>query len=302
MFSASTLLCLTLITASVPVLSAPIPAAQDLCDDLFGLNRTTCIDHEIPVILPPTSDPNDLPVQPLSDIPFPPPSSSIARAEPRPSSSIYIPVSSPSSSIDIPIPPPSQTPCVTGPACIPFEHLPVIILSPIPGGIATRGLVSIIEGLVGPGIEDIIGGLFGGGALGTVATSTDTSAASDTSPISARQLAGIAESLIPKVVTGVASAAGSVVGSGIESILGKLFNRRALADLSDDEVNQLLEYINGMDKRELEARLTLPPSVASGIGKALGENLTSAALGGLKKLFGFGSDSATTTAAPAPSA
>ncbi|KAJ7080300.1 hypothetical protein C8R44DRAFT_70642 [Mycena epipterygia] len=306
MFSASTFLCLTLIAASVPVLSAPIPGARDLCDGLTGLDLTACIDHDpsaIPIILPPTSDPTDIPA---------PPPSSIASAAP----------------------PSSPTPCVIGPDCLPFEHLPVVfpppivrpttggintggpivlpttggintggpVVRPTSGGIATRGLASIIEGLVGPGnIEHIIGRLFGGSTSGTTATSTDTSAASDASPISARQLAGIAEKLIPGIVNGVASTVGSVAGGGIESILGKLFNRRAFVDLSDGEVNQLLEYING-NKREIEVRFTLPAGVTSGIGKALGENLTSAALGGLEKLFGFGSDSATTAATPTPSA
>ncbi|KAJ7080306.1 hypothetical protein C8R44DRAFT_992485 [Mycena epipterygia] len=279
MFSVSTFLCLTLIAASVPVLSAPIPAAQNLCLTglvLTGPDLAACIDHDpstLPVILPPTSDP--------TDIPAPPPSSSIASAAP----------------------PSSPTPCVSGPDCIPFEHLPVLfpppivspttggintggpIVLPTTGGIATRGLASIIEGLVGPGnIEHIIGGLFGGSTSGT-ATSTDTSAASDVSPISARQLAGIAEKLIPGIVNGVASTVGSVAGGGIESILGKLFNRRAFADLSDGEVNQLLEYIDGMDKRELETRF-------------IGGNLTSGAIGGLEKLFGLGSDSITTAPAP----
>ncbi|KAJ7109835.1 hypothetical protein C8R44DRAFT_264185 [Mycena epipterygia] len=149
-------------------------------------------------------------------------------------------------------------------------------------GIEARGLASIIEGLVGPGIEGIIGSILGGGSSGTASTGTAATT------VSTRQLASIAEGVV-----------GSV-GSGIESILSKLFDRRSFSDLSDGEVNQLLEYVNGMDKRELDARFSLPSGLITGALKSLGEGaLSSAALAGLEKLLGGGSSSATTTAAPA---
>ncbi|KAJ7121408.1 hypothetical protein C8R44DRAFT_786239 [Mycena epipterygia] len=150
-------------------------------------------------------------------------------------------------------------------------------------GIEARGIASILEGLIGPGIEGIIGDFLGGGSSGTA--SSGTAAAT---PVSARQLASIAEGLV-----------GSV-GGGIESILSKLFDRRSFSDLSDGKVNQLLEYVNGMDKRELNARFSLPSGLITGALKSLGEGaLSSAALAGLEKLLGGGSS---TTTAATPSA
>jgi hypothetical protein len=60
------------------------------------------------------------------------------------------------------------------------------------------------------------------------------------------------------------------------------FSRRAFKDLSDNEVNALFEYINGVNKRELDARF----SIKDALKDVAGSSLTSAALEGVEKLFG----------------
>ncbi|KAJ7112588.1 hypothetical protein C8R44DRAFT_882353 [Mycena epipterygia] len=122
-------------------------------------------------------------------------------------------------------------------------------------------------------------------------TTTDT----DPTTVSARQFGPI---------EGLSDVIGTV-GGGIESILSKLFSR-SFTDLSDGEVNQLLEYINGVDKdkRELDARFSLPSGLLTSL-KMLGKGvLSGAAIGGLEKLLdGTGdSDSTTTTDTTDPAA
>ncbi|KAJ7698517.1 hypothetical protein B0H14DRAFT_3137203 [Mycena olivaceomarginata] len=70
--------------------------------------------------------------------------------------------------------------------------------------------------------------------------------------------------------------------SGLAAIKFGSFSRRAFKDLSDDEVNTLFEYINGVNKREVDARC----SNKDAIKDVAGSSLTSAALQGVEKIFG----------------
>ncbi|KAF7336803.1 hypothetical protein MVEN_02116100 [Mycena venus] len=174
------------------------------------------------------------------------------------------------------------------------------LCAPVPAArdvsISSRSLASIIEGLLGglfPEGEQVVEGLVGN--LLERGSSTDATASA---PVAERALSG---SVATKVIGGAAGLAGSLFGGEIPDILEKLFNRRAFTDLSDDEVNTLLEYINNnVDKRELNARLALPKGALSGIIKKLaGSALTSGAVAGLEKLLGGDSDADATAADPA---
>ncbi|KAJ7364322.1 hypothetical protein DFH08DRAFT_949925 [Mycena albidolilacea] len=93
-------------------------------------------------------------------------------------------------------------------------------------------------------------------------------------------LEGAASDLIEPIVSSV----GSSIGDEIHSVLDKLFSRRALTDLSDDEVNKLFEYINSVNKLEVDARFSLKDS----IGDLAGSGITGAALKGIEKLLSSG--------------
>ncbi|KAJ7088514.1 hypothetical protein B0H15DRAFT_949697 [Mycena belliarum] len=140
----------------------------------------------------------------------------------------------------------------------------------------TRGLGSIISGLVGAGLGP---------------------------------LEPIIENFLPKLGARSIGAdlgeIGTGVLGGIQDILGTIFRqeseitrRRSFADLSDDQVNTFLEWVNKQDspkssKRDLEARAR-KIDVIGLLGKAA-EALTPAAVSGLKKLL-EGSDSDTSSA------
>ncbi|KAJ7779928.1 hypothetical protein B0H16DRAFT_1500248 [Mycena metata] len=149
----------------------------------------------------------------------------------------------------------------------------VVSASATATALSARGLASIIEGIVGGGIQDIIGDFVGGLAP----------AAPTVSAVSARGLLDDVE---------------GVVGTGIEGILGTIFSRRSFSDLTDDQVNTFFEWVNQQStkggKRKVLARSLLTTAL-----KDAAEALTPAALSGLEKLFGSGGSSTATSAAPA---
>ncbi|KAJ7438937.1 hypothetical protein B0H11DRAFT_2293629 [Mycena galericulata] len=151
------------------------------------------------------------------------------------------------------------------------------------GKIPVGDVVSRVGGLFGGegGIENLVGGFFGAKLEG----------------IAANQLAGLAD-LAGKVVCEVTGAAGSAIGSEIDSILRKLFNGGTFGDLSEAEVKTLLAYVNSVSERELAIRFSIPLGVVTSALKDLGSvTLAGAAINVLDTLLRNSSSSVTTTAA-----
>ncbi|KAJ6615629.1 hypothetical protein B0H10DRAFT_2040330 [Mycena sp. CBHHK59/15] len=134
-----------------------------------------------------------------------------------------------------------------------------------------RGIASILEKLVGAGAESlesvlkkaILGGVASGVAVeGVNAVAGQRRAGIPVAVVD--DVAKVAEKGLASVLgNGVASGLGSALGGlGIGAILDKLFGKsdaaakRSFSDLSDDEVIELLEYVNDMNtknsKRELK--------------------------------------------------
>jgi len=156
--------------------------------------------------------------------------------------------------------------------------------------VEARTLASLLEDLVGAGgksLESVIKDALIGGAASGVAVEGVNAAAGQSSkrslPVSIiEDGAEAAEATISSVIgKGAADGLGSALGGlGIGAIVSKLFgssssssssstSKRALSDLSDAEVNTLLEYINEMNNNgTLVARepLSLP---TSSIGKGI---------------------------------
>ncbi|KAJ7112609.1 hypothetical protein C8R44DRAFT_882374 [Mycena epipterygia] len=144
---------------------------------------------------------------------------------------------------------------------------------PTTNGVAARSIANLLEGFLGQGFESVVADFLGE---------------------SRRELPAPAP-IPPPSAHANSAPSRALLGGGIEFILSKLFSR-SFTDLSDSEVNQLLEYINGMDKgkRELDARFSLPSGLTS--LKTLGKGvLSGAAIGGLEKLLGGAGDSDSTT-------
>lgn len=125
-----------------------------------------------------------------------------------------------------------------------------------------RGIASILEKLVGAGAESIesvlkkavLGGVASGVAVEGVNAVTGQDSKRAVSATVVGDVAKVAEEGIATVLgKGAASGIGSALGGlGIGAIFSKLFGggddsaaaKRALADLSDSEVNTLLEWVN----------------------------------------------------------
>lgn len=133
---------------------------------------------------------------------------------------------------------------------------------------ARGGLGALLGKLVGAGEESlesvlknaVIGGVASGAAVeGVNAVAGQSSSKRASIPAAVvDDAAKAAEKTIGSVIgDGVASGVGSAVGGlGIGAIISKLFggdssssssSKRALADLTDEEVNTLLEYVNEMN-------------------------------------------------------
>ncbi|KAJ7492262.1 hypothetical protein FB451DRAFT_1217656 [Mycena latifolia] len=150
---------------------------------------------------------------------------------------------------------------------------------------ARGGLASILEKLVGAGEESlesvlknaIIGGVASGAAVEGVNAAAGQSSKRGIPAAVVDDAAKVAEKTIGSVIgDGVASGIGSAVGGlGIGAIISKLFgsddssssSKRGLADLSDEEVNTLLEYINEMNggSNAVASRTVALGSVGKGI-------------------------------------
>lgn len=132
---------------------------------------------------------------------------------------------------------------------------------------ARAGLGSLLGKLVGAGEESlesviknaVIGGVASGAAVEGVNAATGQSSKRSVGAAVVDDAAKAAEKSIGSVISnGAVDGVGSALGGlGISAIIGKLFgssssssstsSKRALADLSDEEVNTLLEYINDMN-------------------------------------------------------
>jgi len=153
---------------------------------------------------------------------------------------------------------------------------------------ARAGLASLLEGLVGAGEETlesvlkkaVIGGVasgVGAEAVNTVAGSNNKRGVPAAVVTDAAEAAekGIASVIGDGVVSGIGSAVG---GLGIGAIISKLFgggdsssttttSKRALKDLTDEEVNTLLEYVNTLNggSNAVSSRAIALGSVGKGI-------------------------------------
>ncbi|KAJ7459035.1 hypothetical protein B0H11DRAFT_2060094 [Mycena galericulata] len=150
---------------------------------------------------------------------------------------------------------------------------------------ARAGLASLLGKLVGAGEESlesviknaVLGGVASGVAVEGVNAATGQSSKRSVATTVVDDAAKVAEKSIGSVLgNGAADGVGSALGGlGITAILGKLFgsssssssttsSKRALADLSDSEVNTLLEYINTLNQSK-----TVNSRALGSVGKGL---------------------------------
>jgi len=152
---------------------------------------------------------------------------------------------------------------------------------------ARAGLASLLGKLVGAGEESlesviknaVLGGVASGVAVEGVNAATGQSSKRSVATTVVDDAAKVAEKSIGSVLgNGAADGLGSALGGlGITAILGKLFgssssssssstttSKRALADLSDSEVNTLLEYINTLNQSK-----TVNSRALGSVGKGL---------------------------------
>ncbi|KAJ7470922.1 hypothetical protein FB451DRAFT_1368098 [Mycena latifolia] len=168
---------------------------------------------------------------------------------------------------------------------------------------ARGGLGSLLGKLVGAGeesLESVIkNSVIGGVASGVAVEGVNSAAGQRRASIPAAVVgdaAKAAEKGLGSVISnGLTNGLGTALGGlGISAIADKLFNKRALEDLSDEEVNTLLEYINDMQNGATPAqrRASIPAAVVGdaakvaekGIGSVISNGLTNglgSALGGL---------------------
>ncbi|KAJ7098629.1 hypothetical protein B0H15DRAFT_584694 [Mycena belliarum] len=153
-----------------------------------------------------------------------------------------------------------------------------------------RGLKELLTKLIGAGDEGLASvlkkAILGGAAGGVAIEAVDTAAGQRRAAVGGAA-ATAAKSGIGKVIAGgLAGGVGSALGGlGITAIFEKLFGikaaaaRRAVEDLSDDEVKTLLAYVNEVENSsQLEARGGVP----SGLGRTLA-NIIKSMLGGKGK-------------------
>ncbi|KAJ6507905.1 hypothetical protein C8R47DRAFT_1099937 [Mycena vitilis] len=146
-------------------------------------------------------------------------------------------------------------------SCVPVHGAPLPVtrdLSPL----AARGLAGVLLGVMGSSLESAINDIYNG---------------SDTPR---RELASVAEDAVSQVSTGIRSSSENSIRGDVSGVLNTLFSRR---DLSEDEVDTLLESLNDADKREVEARF-------SGAASLSGGAIAGAALSGLESLVLFASE------------
>jgi hypothetical protein len=170
---------------------------------------------------------------------------------------------------------------------------------------ARAGLGALLGKLVGAGEESlesvlknaVIGGVASGAAVeGVNAVAGQSSSKRASIPAAVvDDAAKAAEKTIGSVIgDGVASGVGSAVGGlGIGAIISKLFggdsssssSKRALADLTDEEVNTLLEYVNEMNGGGNAVSGRALGSVGKGIaGLVAGLAATQAAESGIEEI------------------
>ncbi|KAJ7642573.1 hypothetical protein DFH06DRAFT_603172 [Mycena polygramma] len=167
---------------------------------------------------------------------------------------------------------------------------------------ARGGLASILGKLVGAGeesLESVIKNAVIGGAASGVAVEGVNAAAGQSG--SRRSVAGTvvddaakaAEKGLGSVIgNGVADGVGTAAGGlGIGAIISKLFgsssssSKRALEDLSDDEVNTLLEYVNTLQGGSNTPSARALGSVGKGVvGLGAGLAATQAVEAGIEKI------------------
>ncbi|KAJ6471828.1 hypothetical protein C8R47DRAFT_1324888 [Mycena vitilis] len=170
---------------------------------------------------------------------------------------------------------------------------------------ARGGLASVIGKLVGAGeesLESVIKNAVIGGAASGVAVEGVNAAAGQSG--SRRSVAGtvvddaakVAEKGLGSVIgNGVADGVGTAVGGlGIGAVISKLFggdssssssSKRALEDLSDEEVNTLLEYVNTLQGGSNTPSARALGSVGKGVvGLGAGLAATQAVEAGIEKI------------------
>jgi hypothetical protein len=150
---------------------------------------------------------------------------------------------------------------------------------------ARAGLGAILGKLIGAGEESlesvlknaIIGGVASGAAVEGVNAVAGQSSKRGIPAAVVDDAAKVAEKTIGSVIgDGVASGIGSAVGGlGIGAIISKLFggddsttSKRALADLTDEEVNTLLEYVNELNGGSNAVAARALPALGS-VGKGI---------------------------------
>ncbi|KAJ7450694.1 hypothetical protein B0H11DRAFT_1928102 [Mycena galericulata] len=170
-----------------------------------------------------------------------------------------------------------------------------------PIALSNRGLASVIEGLIGGGagdIENIIGNF-----LAASGSPAQTTAAVQSTGVSAREDAA---GIIGDIENGVVDGIGSIIDTIFEKCsvidLPFLHSRRSFSDLTDEQVNTFLEWVDQQgseksDKRELEARSILTDILEKAAGA-----LSSGAISGLEKLLGGSSTAAAPTTATSAAA
>ncbi|KAJ7688668.1 hypothetical protein B0H17DRAFT_649504 [Mycena rosella] len=145
---------------------------------------------------------------------------------------------------------------------------------------ARAGLGALLSKLLGAG-EDTLSkvlknAVIGGVASGVAVEGVNTAAGQRRAAVPASVVTTAEKGIGSVISNGLASGLGSALGGlGIGAILDKLFNKRSFEDLSDEEVNTLLEFINDNQSTGIEARGGVPPGIgkliASLLGKLLGK-------------------------------
>ncbi|KAJ7626926.1 hypothetical protein FB45DRAFT_1004571 [Roridomyces roridus] len=170
---------------------------------------------------------------------------------------------------------------------------------------ARAGLAGLLEKLVGAGGESlesviknaVLGGVASGAAVEGVNAVAGQSSKRSVAGTVVGDAAKVAEKGIGSVLgNGVADGLGSALGGlGISAVIGKLFgsssdsstasSKRALADLSDDEVNTLLEWIGTLPSNSVDKRAAISSSVGKGLaGVVAGLAATQGAEAAIEKL------------------
>ncbi|KAJ7609520.1 hypothetical protein FB45DRAFT_1010501 [Roridomyces roridus] len=148
---------------------------------------------------------------------------------------------------------------------------------------ARAGVASILEKLVGVGgesLESVIKkAIFGGVASGVAVEGVNAVAGRSVAGTVAGDAAKAAETGFGKVIgNNIADGLGSALGGlGVTAVLGKLFgsddssspSKRALTDLSDDEVNTLLEWMGTLPSNSVDKRAAIGSSIGKGLAGAV---------------------------------